>query len=191
MEKNVVKKSGNMIKRKGNTCAQKILHQKEDILGGKVKVKFHKTCRKTFISSQNIGYISQSSETENASSSRTRYPKDGFNIRQICLICNRSGKKGQQRLTSVHTDSTSSDSTASYNEDFQVIKENEILILHKAAGILKKKIREFHIPQSNFPNPDDMNQVEFEKQVPNELLKFVSWLIDDDCYESVNDKIIS
>lgn len=84
-----------------DTCAQKILHQKEDILGGKVKVKFHKTCRQTFISTQNIGYVSQSIETENASSSRTRYTKDGFNIRQMCLICNRCGKKGQQRLTSV------------------------------------------------------------------------------------------
>ena len=95
---------------------------------------------------------------------------------------------------SVLSDSASSVSNVSSerdtNENLQSIKENEILILHKAAGILKKKIKEFNIPQSNYPTPDDINQAEFEKQVPNELLQFVSWLIDDNCYESVNDKII-
>ena len=83
-------------------CSQKILQQKGEILNGKLKVKFHLTCRQTFISSQNIG--SQSNENEHAaSSSRTRKHKDGFNIRKMCLICNRNGKKGQQRLTSVQT----------------------------------------------------------------------------------------
>lgn len=92
------------------------------------------------------------------------------------------------------SESTSSGSNVSSkidkNEDLQIIEENEILILHRAAGILKKRIKTFNIPQTNFPTPDDMNQAKFLQQVPNELLQFVSWLIDDECYETVNDKII-
>lgn len=84
-------------------CAQRILQQKEDILGGKIKVKFHLICRQTFISSQNIVYVSHNRGDEKPSSSRTRHHKDGFNIRKMCLICNKYGKKGQQRLTSVQT----------------------------------------------------------------------------------------
>lgn len=82
-------------------CAQRILQKKEDILEGKIKVKFHITCRQTFTSLLNIRYASKNSENENAPSSSTRYHKHGFNVREMCLICNKSGKKGQQLLTSV------------------------------------------------------------------------------------------
>lgn len=84
-------------------CAEKILQQKENILSGKVKVKFHIACRQTYISLQNLKNVSQFSEIENASSSSLRCHKEKFNIRTMCLICNKLGKKGKKSLISVQT----------------------------------------------------------------------------------------
>lgn len=131
--------------------------------------KYHKNCYCQYISDRNIVAYQNKSTTD----------------------------KTLQKLKSHHSDSSDTISSISESSSINLndhsiknTEENEILILHKAAGILKNKIRKFKTLQRYFPIPDDMNQANFEKQVPNELLKFVSWLIDDDCYENVHDQII-
>lgn len=88
-------------------CAQKILQYKESILNGKMKVKFHIGCRQSYTSVQNLRYASQITEefnnNNNASSSQARSNKPGFNIRTMCLICGKSGKKGKKPLISIQT----------------------------------------------------------------------------------------
>lgn len=85
-------------------CAKNILDQKDDILTKKKLVKYHLDCRKSYTSLQNLQHASQIVETEcnNACSSQSRIHNRGFDIRTMCLICNKTGKKGKnQQLTSV------------------------------------------------------------------------------------------
>lgn len=64
--------------------------------------------------------------------------------------------------------------------------DTETQILHRAAEILKKHMHSFNPDHSDFPLPHDINEAEFEKQVPEVLLRFVTWLIDDDAYSNAS-----
>ncbi|KAJ8932906.1 hypothetical protein NQ314_014350 [Rhamnusium bicolor] len=66
---------------------------------------------------------------------------------------------------------------------------SEKLILHKAAEILKRQMREFQPQQRDFPVPENISQMEFEKQVPKLLLTFVSWLIDDGAFNNLHNEV--
>lgn len=88
----------------------KILERKEAILIGSEKVKYHQSCRKTYTSVQNIGSASTSgtqNPQQEISSKTTRSNIGLFNIRSMCLICNRSGpkkiKQKKEKLTFVQT----------------------------------------------------------------------------------------
>ncbi|CAG9759446.1 unnamed protein product [Ceutorhynchus assimilis] len=79
-----------------------ILLEKDHILSGKIKVKYHKACRQSYTSVQNVRTQNIEEQDEHFKLS-SRSSQEGFNIRIMCLICNRTGKKGKQRLTSVQT----------------------------------------------------------------------------------------
>lgn len=86
-----------------------ILEKKEAIVNGSLKVKFHQICRKTYASIQNItcACISQFNDREQdkSCSKKTRSNMGVFDIRRMCLICNKSGYKKinqkKEKLTSV------------------------------------------------------------------------------------------
>lgn len=89
-------------------ASQRLLPFKEDILLGKVKIAFHRTCRATITSKHNLKSSSEvdNEETNNQTSSSiprlTREENAGFRIRQDCFICGRSKKKGE-KLTPIST----------------------------------------------------------------------------------------
>lgn len=87
---------------------QKILKIKDDILSGKIKVKYHKDCRKIYTCKHNIEVLCQASNSSDEArnvpgSSKTRSTIETFNIREMCLICNEKGTKKKQKLTSIQT----------------------------------------------------------------------------------------
>lgn len=84
----------------------RILANRDMILAGNVQVRFHKLCRKTYTSVQNISFISGPDIAENAgivSSLPTRKRSKTFDIRSMCLICNKMGKKNRKSLICVQT----------------------------------------------------------------------------------------
>lgn len=88
-----------------------ILERKHAILDGTLKVKFHKTCRKTYTSNMNIASATTSKtddlNQEIVCSQTTRSNTGSFDIRSMCLICNKTGprkiKQKKEKLTSVQT----------------------------------------------------------------------------------------
>lgn len=85
-----------------------ILATKDDILTGKIKVKYHKDCRKVYTSKHNIEMVCQISNNSDGDknlpgSSKTRLNMESFKIREMCLICNQKGTKKKQKLTSIQT----------------------------------------------------------------------------------------
>lgn len=91
-------------KRQDN-CGKQILLQRDGILSGKIKVKYHVDCRQSYTSQQNIS-SSQSISGETSESvkiSVTRDSNSHYNIRTMCLICNKSGTKNKRQLVSVQT----------------------------------------------------------------------------------------
>lgn len=54
---------------------------------------------------------------------------------------------------------------------------NEKLILHKAAEILRRQMREFQPQQKDFPVTENISQIEFQKQVPKLLLTSCSYTL--------------
>ncbi|CAG9762544.1 unnamed protein product [Ceutorhynchus assimilis] len=95
-----------------DTSGIRILEKKYAILDGTLKVKFHKTCRKTYTSNMNIASAT-TSETDDllnqatACSKTTRSHTGSFDIRSMCLICNKTGprkiRQKKEKLTSVQT----------------------------------------------------------------------------------------
>ncbi|VDI64050.1 Hypothetical predicted protein [Mytilus galloprovincialis] len=63
---------------------------------------------------------------------------------------------------------------------------DEDLILHKAAGILRKHIGDVVIQSDAYPSPADTSLSQSQKIMPTILKTFICWLIDGDSYETVN-----
>lgn len=91
-------------KRQDN-IAKEILSRKNGILNGEIKIKYHIDCRKSYTSSNNIDrYLQSDSATAGPSNySSTRLKRDCFDIRKMCLICNKSQTKKKKGLISVQT----------------------------------------------------------------------------------------
>ncbi|KAJ8941575.1 hypothetical protein NQ314_010349 [Rhamnusium bicolor] len=87
-------------------CGKQILLQRDGILSGKIKVKYHVDCRQNYTSQQNIS-SSQSIGGQTSQSvkpiSITRHSNSHYNIRTMCLIYNKSGTKNKRQLVSVQT----------------------------------------------------------------------------------------
>lgn len=84
--------------------SREILSQKNKILSGDLKIKYHLDCRKSFTSSQNVHSILQSDNAAGPSNySGTRFKSQTFDIRKMCLICNSSGTKKKKGMVSVQT----------------------------------------------------------------------------------------
>lgn len=92
-------------KRHQDNLAKEILSKKNGILNGEIKIKYHIDCRKSYTSSNNIDrYLQSDIATAGPSNySSTRLKRDCFDIRKMCLICNKSGTKKKKRLISVQT----------------------------------------------------------------------------------------
>lgn len=85
---------------------KKFWQKKNDILKGEIKIKYHVDCRKSYTSAQNIDYILQSDSVAGTSTSNysgTRFKLQSFDIRNMCLICSKSGTKKKKVLVSVQT----------------------------------------------------------------------------------------
>ncbi|CAC5382505.1 unnamed protein product [Mytilus coruscus] len=67
---------------------------------------------------------------------------------------------------------------------------DEDLILHKAAGILRKHICDVVTQSDAYPSPADTSLSQSQKIMPPILKTFLCWLLDGDSYEtlSTNDK---
>lgn len=125
--------------------------------------KYHKDCYCAYIGSRNI----KAAENKN--------------------IKNSVPLKNKSVLNEEVLSSSSSDSfTIPAENNSHNNMDNEIAILHRAAGILKNQIQGFDNHKRTFPTPNNINQKTFEEQVPEYLLKFVSWIIDDSSYDEVN-----
>lgn len=88
-------------------CGKNIIFQRDSILSGNIKIKYHIQCRKSYTSEQNM----PSSQVDNGGTSQTapksvsitRRSNSNFNIRNMCLICDKSGTKKKQKLIAVQT----------------------------------------------------------------------------------------
>lgn len=94
--------------KRNDTCGKKILALKKEILDGRMKVKFHVACRKTYTSSPNIEWHLRSESGPSLSNQslpvKTRsYDGSNFNIRQMCLFCGKTGQRKKEKLTCVQT----------------------------------------------------------------------------------------
>lgn len=127
--------------------------------------KYHKLCYCGYIADRNIRAYQNKGKVSDGVS----------NLNYTSASSETSGSEQNDSAKSIETDTGNI--------------ENEMLIIHKAAGILKKYMHDFKFSQTYFPSPDDINQTEFKKQVPNMLLKFVSWLINDDFYNTLDVEI--
>ncbi|KAJ8928932.1 hypothetical protein NQ314_018431 [Rhamnusium bicolor] len=193
------------------------LEMKDAILNGNLKVKYHCSCRKTYTSAQNIASASTSQTSDPEHGKKTRKNIGLFDIRSMCLICDKTGHKKinqrKEKLTSVQTaiqnklkeklqqvtqpspeqDEYSSDESDDVvNENYcstENIMHSKKLILHKAAEMLKRQMREFQPQQIDFPVPENISQMEIKKQVPKLLLTFVSWLIDDGAFNNLHNEV--
>lgn len=141
--------------------------------------KYHRSCYSHYISKYNIQAFLNKLEINKKPTA------------EDSTILSNSDKIESTRDS--HSDSSYSfvSETANINICKEQIAQNEYIILHQAAGILKKHMKNFSSPRKDFPAPHDINQNEFTKQVPNELLEFISWLIDDDSYNDLEKNINS
>lgn len=102
--------------------------------------KYHKSCYCRYIGKRNI----KACQNKSAATTTLQSIKD------------QSDTSESETISSDSEPSTKIKSS----EHSQTFEENEILILYKEAGILKKKIKEFKTPKSYFPTPGDINQRE-------------------------------
>ncbi|CAG9760430.1 unnamed protein product [Ceutorhynchus assimilis] len=123
-----------------DTFGIRILEKKYAILDGTLKVKFHKTCRKTYTSNMKFASAT-TSETDDllnqatACSKTTRSHTGSFDIRSMCLICNKTGprkiKQKKEKLTSVQTGSGKN----TFKKIIEAAKEkNDISMISKLCG---------------------------------------------------------
>ena len=84
---------------------------REDILSGEIKIAFHKNCRASYTSQQNLNSVknespqpSTSTVSEEAPGSRrlSRAETSAFNIRRDCFVCGKVYKRGE-KLTPITT----------------------------------------------------------------------------------------
>lgn len=85
-------------------CGKRILQHKEEILSGKIKIVFHASCRKSYTSIQNTKIVSCNKDNIKPSFSAKSRNVNVFDIRNMCLICNKSGRKKQRKMISIQTD---------------------------------------------------------------------------------------
>lgn len=88
--------------------SENILSYKNEILSGMKSFRFHTSCRSSYISRGNIAAklmpsdLSALPSTSSNDHLQTR-STNSFEIRTMCLFCERTGKKKQEKLTSVQT----------------------------------------------------------------------------------------
>lgn len=97
-------------KRKDSFYA-KIFSIRDDILSGEIKIAFHRTCRASYTSEQNLKFVktespkpSSSAASEEAQGSRrlSRAETSTFDISRDCFVCDKVYKKGE-KLTPITT----------------------------------------------------------------------------------------
>lgn len=112
------------------------------------------------------------------------------NVKAIENKLKRPSKQIPQTVSQQEENNSSDQSNDAVDDIFtENNMHNEQLILHKAAEILKRQMREFQSQQRDFPVPENINTTEFEKQVPKLLLTFVSWLIDDRAFIDLQNEV--
>ena len=125
--------------------------------------KYHKACYSHYISSRNIKYFNSKKISE------TKKSLD-ISLEESVADSNSDSTNGNQEVNNNPSKETS---------------ENKMLILHKAAEILRNEIESFQPKTTGFPNPNNISKNAFRDQVPEILILFMSWLVDKNLFEEV------
>lgn len=129
--------------------------------------KYHQSCYSHYISKRNIKYASkpqlQTQSVEIPS-------QENVSLDMSLETCD---------------DSPTTDDDSFEHHQHQKILENDLHILHKASGIIRKALESSQkASNETYLTPDAITMENCEKDIPNELLYLFSWILNKDDFEA-------